>query len=119
MAEFISNFINYLIFLFERLDWLSVVDILLVTVIFFVILLVLRDTQAIVLLRGGLVNEVNVVISPELVGGTTPKSMFVAPDLTSTEGVILLRLLHLEHMKGDFIWLRYAVQTEPIERLAD
>jgi len=53
VAELISNFLDYLIFLFERLDWLSVVDILLVTGIFFLILLVLRDTQAIVLLRGG------------------------------------------------------------------
>ena len=54
MPEFISNFLDYIAFLFERLDWLSIVDILLVTAIFFIILLVLRDTQAIVLLRGGL-----------------------------------------------------------------
>ena len=54
MPEFISNSLDYIIFLFERLDWLSVIDILLVTAIFFIILLVLRDTQAIVLLRGGL-----------------------------------------------------------------
>lgn len=43
-----------MIFLFERLDWLSILDISLVTAIFFVILILLRDTQAIVLLRGGL-----------------------------------------------------------------
>ena len=54
MPEFISNSLDYIIFLFERLDWLSIIDILLVTAIFFIILLVLRDTQAIVLLRGGL-----------------------------------------------------------------
>jgi diadenylate cyclase len=54
VPEFISNFLDYIVFLFERLDWLSIVDILLVTTIFFIILLVLRDTQAIVLLRGGL-----------------------------------------------------------------
>ena len=45
---------DYLIFIFERLDWFGVVDIFLVTAIFFAILLVLRDTQAAVLLRGGL-----------------------------------------------------------------
>ncbi len=45
---------DYLIFIFERLDWFGVVDILLVTAIFVAILLVLRDTQAAVLLRGGL-----------------------------------------------------------------
>lgn len=55
MSAVINNLLDYLIFLFERLDWLSVVDIFLVATIFFIILLVLRDTQAIVLLRGGLV----------------------------------------------------------------
>lgn len=51
----VNNLLDYLVFLFERLDWLSVIDIFLVAAIFFLILLVLRDTQAIVLLRGGLV----------------------------------------------------------------
>ncbi len=55
MSVFITNLLDYLVFLFERLDWLSVVDILLVATVFFLILLLLRDTQAIVLLRGGLV----------------------------------------------------------------
>ena len=55
MIELISNFQDTLIFLFERLDWLSIIDISLVTAIFFVILMVLRDTQAIVLLRGGII----------------------------------------------------------------
>jgi diadenylate cyclase len=54
VPEIIKNFIDYLIFIFERLNWVSAVDILLVTIIFFVILLLVRDTQAIVLLRGGL-----------------------------------------------------------------
>lgn len=51
MEEFVSN----IIFVFERLDWLSVIDILLVTIIFFGVLYLLRDTQAMVLLRGVLV----------------------------------------------------------------
>jgi diadenylate cyclase len=55
VPDFINNILDYLVFLFERLNWLSVLDILLVAAIFFIILLVLRDTQAIVLLRGGLV----------------------------------------------------------------
>jgi diadenylate cyclase len=54
VPEIVNNLIDYLIFIFERLNWVSVVDILLVTIIFFVILLLVRDTQAIVLLRGGL-----------------------------------------------------------------
>ncbi len=54
MLELTGNLLDYIVFLFERLNWLSILDISLVTATFFVILLVLRDTQAIVLLRGGL-----------------------------------------------------------------
>lgn len=52
MPEWIVNLSNSLNFVFERLDWLDLVDLALVTLIFFVILLLLRDTQAAVLLRG-------------------------------------------------------------------
>lgn len=52
MSEIIADLINNLIFLFERLDWLGVVDLALVTLIFWSILRWLRDTQALVLLRG-------------------------------------------------------------------
>jgi diadenylate cyclase len=52
MPDWIVNFINSLNFVFERLDWLDLVDLALVTLIFFTILLLLRDTQAAVLLRG-------------------------------------------------------------------
>jgi diadenylate cyclase len=47
-----TNFLNNILFIFQRLNWLSILDILLVTLIFFVILYSLRDTQAMVLLRG-------------------------------------------------------------------
>ena len=52
MEEIINNLLDSLGFLFERLNWLSVVDLALVTLIFFGILLLLRDTQAVVVLRG-------------------------------------------------------------------
>jgi len=61
------------------------------------------------LLRAGLVDEVSVLVSPCLTGGTTPRSIFVAPDLTSPEGVIQLKLAHVEQMANDTIWLRYDV----------
>ncbi len=54
MPEFISGLIANLIFIFERLNWLSVVDLFLVTAIFYSILILLRGTQAMVLLRGAL-----------------------------------------------------------------
>lgn len=49
-----TDFLNDLLFIFQRVNWLSVVDILLVTLIFFILLYTLRDTQALVLLRGAL-----------------------------------------------------------------
>jgi len=54
LTDVISNSFDYLFFIFARLNWLSVVDILLVTAVFFIIFLLLRDTQAMVLLRGAL-----------------------------------------------------------------
>ncbi len=62
-----ANFLNNLLFIFERLNWLSVVDILLVTLIFFVILYSLRDTQAMVLLRGVILLVVALVLLTTLV----------------------------------------------------
>jgi diadenylate cyclase len=48
----VSDFINNLLFIFQRLNWESVIDILLVTIVFLILLLFLRNTQAMVLLRG-------------------------------------------------------------------
>lgn len=62
-----TNFLNNLLFIFERLNWLSVLDILLVTMIFFVVLYSLRDTQAMVLLRGVIFLVVALVLLTTLV----------------------------------------------------
>lgn len=64
------------------------------------------------LLRAGLVDEVSVLVDPCLVGGTTPRALFVAADLISSEEVVPLRLLHLEQVSGDVVWLRYEVVSE-------
>ncbi len=47
-----TELLNNLLFIFQRLNWLSVIDILMVTLIFFSLMYWLRDTQAMVLLRG-------------------------------------------------------------------
>lgn len=47
-----SDLLSEILFIFQRLNWLSVLDLFLVTVIFFGILMLLRDTQAMVILRG-------------------------------------------------------------------
>jgi 2,5-diamino-6-(ribosylamino)-4(3H)-pyrimidinone 5'-phosphate reductase len=63
-----------------------------------------------VLLREGLVSEVSVIISPSLVGGVTPRTMYVAPDLETEEGVIGLTLSHVETIHDCYVWLRYHVR---------
>lgn len=47
-----SGIFNEFLFLFQRLNWLSVVDLILVTIIFFAILMAVKDTQAMTLMRG-------------------------------------------------------------------
>lgn len=52
MLEFLDNLAANISFIFERLNWVGLVDILLVTAIFFTILQFLKGTQAVALLRG-------------------------------------------------------------------
>ena len=47
-----TNLLINILLIFQRLDWLGVIDILLVTLIFFGVLYLVRDTQAMILLRG-------------------------------------------------------------------
>ena len=47
-----SELLNEIGYLFQRLTWLSVLDLLLVTLVVYAVLLLLRDTQVMVLLRG-------------------------------------------------------------------
>lgn len=63
MPELLSD----LLFLFQRLDWLGVVDILLVTLIFFGLFYLVRDTQAMLLLRGIILLLVLTVLFTSLV----------------------------------------------------
>jgi 2,5-diamino-6-(ribosylamino)-4(3H)-pyrimidinone 5'-phosphate reductase len=62
-----------------------------------------------VLLRAGLVSEVSVIVNPTLVGGTSPRTIYAAPDLTTEDGVVKLKMLHMQRMNEDFVWLRYEV----------
>ena len=62
-----------------------------------------------VLLRAGLVSEVSVLIHPHLVGGTRPRPFFRPPGVSEPRGPIPLRLIHVEQLKDDIVWLRYEV----------
>lgn len=62
-----------------------------------------------VLLREGLVDEISLLVDPSLVGGTSPRSFFVAPDLRSSEDLIDLRLAQCEQLRDGMVWLRYDI----------
>ncbi len=66
-TDLVTDFLNDLLFIFQRVNWLSVIDILLVTIIFFILLYTLRDTQALVLLRGVLFLVVLLAVLTSLV----------------------------------------------------
>ncbi len=61
------DFLSELSFLFQRLNWLSVLDLLLVTLVFFGIMLLVRDTQAMVLLRGMVLLAIGLTLLTSLV----------------------------------------------------
>lgn len=63
MAEFLNN----ILFIFQRLSWLSIIDILLVTLVFYSLLYWLRGTQAMVLVRGVILIVVALVVITSLV----------------------------------------------------
>jgi diadenylate cyclase len=90
----VPNLLNELLFLFQRLNWLSVLDLGLVTLIFFAILMLVRDTQAVVLLRGVillvillslLTSMVNVPAFSWLVRTTLPALLFAIPVIFAPE----------------------------------
>ena len=94
MTEFINSLLNQLYFIVERLNWWDFVDLILVTAIFFVILLLLRGTQAMVLLRGVLllIVLVSVLTSLEvlpafswLVRNTLPALLLAIPVIFAPE----------------------------------
>lgn len=89
-----AELINDILFIFQRLNWLSVLDLVLVTAILFGILILLRDTQATVLLRGViflvillalLVNFVNLPAFSWLINTTLPALLLAIPVIFAPE----------------------------------
>lgn len=62
-----------------------------------------------VLLRAGLVQGLKIVLNPCLTGGTSPKTLFVAPDLLSRDGVIPLELRGVKQLRDGYLLLEYEV----------
>jgi diadenylate cyclase len=94
VVDFVNELIANIIFVFERLNWWGVVDILLVTMVFYVILRLLRGTQSMVLVRGAvlLIALVSLIASLDvlpafswLVGITLPALLFSIPVIFAPE----------------------------------
>lgn len=90
MADLLSE----IIFIFQRLNWLSIIDLALVTLVFFIILMVLRDTQANVLMRGvvlvviflvALTSLVNLPAFSWLISTTLPALLLAIPVIFAPE----------------------------------
>jgi len=62
-----------------------------------------------ILLRAGLVNEVSLMIAPVLAGGESVVPFFRAPKLEGVEGLIDMKLMHIERLDDDVLWVRYDV----------
>jgi diadenylate cyclase len=89
-----TEFLNDALFIFQRLDWLGVIDILLVTLILFGVLYLVRGTQAMILLRGIililvlvalLISLVNLPAFSWLIRTTLPAMVFVIPVVFAPE----------------------------------
>jgi len=61
------------------------------------------------LLRAGLVDEVNVIVRPELIGGIGTPTLFDCPDLAEDAWPTRLERLAVETVAERFLWLRYGV----------
>jgi riboflavin biosynthesis pyrimidine reductase len=59
------------------------------------------------LLRAGLVDELNLILRPEAIGGSETPALFDGPDLAPDEPQTRLRL-DAALVRGNFLWLRYS-----------
>jgi diadenylate cyclase len=90
----VPNILNEFLFLLQRLNWLSLLDLFLVALVFFIALMLVRDTQAMVLLRGAfllivlmalLTSVVNLPAFSWLVSTTLPALVFAIPVIFAPE----------------------------------
>jgi riboflavin biosynthesis pyrimidine reductase len=65
-----------------------------------------------VLLRAGLVDEINVEFLPAIIGGTETPSLFDSPALEPDQWPTRLKLLSTHVQAGGQVWLRYEVVPE-------
>ena len=123
METFLTDLFNDLLFLFQRLTWNSVLDIVLVAVVIFVVLIMVRDTQAVVLLRGVflvililslLTTLINLPAFSWLLRTTLPALLLAIPVIFAPE---IRRALERLGRAGstDFFWSSHRNQMKVME----
>jgi riboflavin biosynthesis pyrimidine reductase len=63
------------------------------------------------LLRAGLVDEINIIFRPEIIGGFETPSLFDSPELKPDEWPTRLKLVSVQVRADGFVWLRYETLT--------
>jgi len=108
----VHDLIDNLLFIFQRITWLSMIDILLVTIIFLVVLMFLRNTQAMVVLRGAIFLVIAISLLTALVdlpaftwlvNTTVPALILVVPVIFAPE---IRRVLERLGRAGNIIQTR-------------
>jgi diadenylate cyclase len=127
LETFFANLLNDLIFLFQRLNWNSVLDISLVAIVIFIVLIIVRDTQAVVLLRGVflvivilslLTTLINLPAFSWLLRTTLPALLLAIPVIFAPE--IRRGLERLGRAgTGDFFWRSQQNQMKVMETALD
>ncbi len=112
------DLLNDILFLFQRLTWVSLLDLFLVTMVFYTILMLVRDTQAVVLLRGVilliillslLTSLVELPAFSWLVSTATPALFFAIPVIFAPE--IRRGLERIGRAGSGTLFLRQATPT--------
>jgi len=120
----VTEFLNNVLFIFQRFDAQSAVDILLVTAIFFGLMYWLRDTQAMVLLRGVILIVVALVLLTSLadlpafswlVRNAIPAMLLAIPVIFAQE--IRRALERIGRAGGIFTRIRHTTEAELEESL--
>lgn len=66
------------------------------------------------LLRAGLIDEIQVIVLPAVIGGKGTPSIFDGPELTVGESPTRLRLLSVHAENDGTLWLRYEVRRDAV-----
>ena len=62
------------------------------------------------LMRKGLIDEVNLIIKPRIIGGFNTPTLFDSPDLGPEESPLELNLVSTKVKKDGYLWLRYKIK---------